>query len=424
MPGPGDLAVTSQVGYRECVRDLQQYLAPIDSAEEQMLESVIRLSSHNSGSFNLAGLAQTLDLAMEMFEPLAEKAERLDLPPLETISDQGQRQETPLGQAGRLITRPDAPIQVLCVGHYDTVFGPDHPFQEVHVSEPGILNGPGVADMKGGLVIMQAALAALEDSPWASNVGWEIILNPDEELGSLCSASLLARSAQHKDVGFVFEPTFPNGNLASERKGSGTFHLISRGRSAHAGRDHHLGRNAISGLADAIVKVQALNGRWPDTTFNVGYVHGGGATNIVPDTAVAKLNVRVPTAEVGEEAIAALQAIATGVDARDVAIELGGTFTRPPKPLTGRGRRLLEFVAATGRDLGLDLGWEPTGGVSDGNNLAAAGLPNVDNIGVRGGNIHSAEEYLVIESLTERSKLAAGVLLNLAAGEFDPKEHA
>lgn len=149
-----------------------------------------------------------------------------------------------------------------------------------------------------------------------------------------------------------------------------------------------------------------------------------GATNIVPDTAVAKLNVRVPTAEVGEEAIAALQAIATGVDARDVEIEFGGTFTRPPKPLTGPGRRLLELVATTGRDLGLDLGWEPTGGVSDGNNLAAAGLPNVDNIGVRGGHIHSAEEYLVIESLTERSKLAAGVLLNLAAGEFDPKEHA
>lgn len=412
------------VSYRECVRDLKHHLDPIDATEEQMLDSVIRLSNQNSGSFNLPGLASMLDLAMALFEPMAETAECINLPPLQTISDRGDIEATPLGQAGRLITRPEAPIQILCVGHYDTVFGPEHSFQNVAVSEPNILSGPGVADMKGGLVVMQAALSALEASPWASHVGWEVILNPDEEIGSLGSASLLAESAAGKHVGLVFEPTFPNGNLASERKGSGTFHLIARGKSAHAGRDHHLGRNAIAGLAEAIARISTLNGHWPDTTFNVGYVHGGGPTNIVPDTAVAKLNVRVPTAEIGEEALAALQSIATSGGERDVDIELGGTFTRPPKPLTAQGMRLLELAAAVGRDLDLELGWEPTGGVSDGNNLAAAGLPNVDNIGVVGGNIHSDQEFLVIGSLTERSKLAAGMLLSLASGEFNPKEIA
>lgn len=389
-----------------------------------MLATVIRLAEQNSGSYNVAGLATMLDQLMALFEPLADRSERLDLPPLETVSDQGEMVATQLGRAARLTTRPEAPIQVLLVGHYDTVFGSDHAFQEVTFIEPGILNGPGVADMKGGLVVMAHALATLERSPWSERIGWEVILNPDEELGSIGSAPLLASAAANKHLGLVFEPTFPNGNLASERKGSGTFHLIARGRSAHAGRDHHLGRNAIAGLAVAVGQIHALNGRWPDTTFNVGYLHGGGATNIVPDLAVAKLNIRVPSAEIAEAAVAELHAIAAASGQRDVDIEVGGRFTRPPKPLTDQGRRLLEFVAATGRELDLHLGWEPTGGVSDGNNLAAAGLPNADNIGVLGGNIHSDQEFLVTRSLAERTKLAASVLMRVAAGELDLKEIA
>lgn len=416
------LARLRRVSYRGAVKDLKTLLDPIASGQEQMVETVIELSRQNSGSFNLPGLATMLDLAMALFQPYCERSEKLNLPPLETISDRGDVTTRPLGQAGRLLTRPDAPIQLLFVGHYDTVFGEGHAFQDVVFFEPNILNGPGVADMKGGLVVLQAALAAFEASPWSAEVGWEIILNPDEELGSVASGALLAASALGKHAGFIFEPTFPNGNLASERKGSGTFHIIARGRAAHAGRDHHLGRNAIAGLAEAIGRIQGLNGRWPETTVNVGYVHGGGPTNIVPDTAVAKFNVRVPDAETGTELVEALRRIASELEVPDVIFDVGGGFTRPPKPLTGSGLRLLEFVAGTASELGLHVGWEPTGGVSDGNNLSAAGLTNVDNIGVRGGNIHSEEEFLVVQSLTERARLAAALLMKIGAGEFDPRE--
>lgn len=273
--------------------------------------------------------------------------------------------------------------------------------------------------MKGGILVMLAALSVLEAAPEADQVGWTIIFNPDEELGSVSSAPVLAQEAASHQLGMVFEPSFPDGNLAGQRKGSGTFRFVARGIAAHAGRDHHVGRNAIAALSRLTADLDALNGHWPDTTVNVGYLHGGGPTNIVPDLAVLKLNVRVPNPATAEAVTMAFNKLATSHSGDGISIEADGFFSRPPKVLTPEIEGLIAHAREIGSTLGLDISARPTGGVSDGNNLAAAGLPNLDNLGVHGGAIHSGDEYVYIESMSERAKLSTAMMLSFARGDLD-----
>ncbi len=322
----------------------------------------------------------------------------------------------------RLRQRPEARRQVLLVGHYDTVFGPEHPFREVlppDPARPGVLRGPGVADMKGGLVIMWHALAALEGSPEAAGLGWEILLNPDEELGSPSSGARLAEAAGRHRLGLVFEPALPDGGLASARKGSGNFTATAHGRAAHAGRDFSHGRNAVAALAGFIVGADRLNGRREGVTVNVGAVAGGGAVNVVPDRAECRLNVR--TVRPGDEAWAVgelgklVRAAPEGV-----RLELTGAFSSPPKPADPRVDALLRALAAGAAELGQPpLTWGPTGGTCDGNRLLAAGLPNVDNLGPRGGGLHSEAEWIELASLPERAKLVAWFLWKTATDQVE-----
>lgn len=389
----------------------------IDGTDGDRLNTLVELSAVNSGSTNLAGLADTLEAVLGIFEPLGGVASTEPLEPYPVIDDAGGLRERRTGQLGRIRKRPDAPLQVLLVGHYDTVFAADHSFQRPTL-EGAILRGPGVADMKGGLLVMAAALEALERSEWAGYLGWEVLLNPDEELGSPASAPLLGAAAAGKDFGLVFEPTFPDGHFAGRRKGSGTFTIVVRGTAAHAGRDHHLGRNAIAALARIIAEIDGLNGRWDGVTINVGVVSGGAATNIVPDLAIARLNVRVPDADAADAVVAEMKRIVDAAPS-DMQAEFHGGFTRWPKAVSARTHALLELAVDCGRSIGLELGWRDTGGVSDGNNLAAAGLANVDNLGVHGGNLHQDQEFMYTASLTERSKLAALMLIRLASGDAE-----
>ncbi len=389
--------------------------------QDWMLERTIALAEVNSGSFNVAGVNQVGDMLRDDFSRLGGQAERLPVAPFETVADDGSLLRRPLGDALRIRKHPQAPVQVFLCGHLDTVFGADHPFQQVKTLEEGIINGPGVADLKGGLIVMLTALQALERSPLAGRLGWEVLLNPDEEIGSQGSAELIAQAAGRCHVGLIYEPSFPDGSLAGERKGSGNFALVARGRAAHAGREHHLGRNAIRALCDAVSAIDALNGQRDGVTFNPGYIHGGGAVNIVPDTAVARFNVRLARPEDTEWCLQQIEKALAPIQARDgIRIELHGGFTRPPKLLSDQNLRLLELARDCGRRLGLELAWHSTGGCCDGNNLAAAGVPNIDTLGVRGGKIHSAEEYMHVDSLSERARLSALLLMRLAAGELAP----
>jgi glutamate carboxypeptidase len=396
-----------------------EQLAWIVTQSDQMRRLVTDWAGINSGSRNLAGLTRMLEQLKTAFAPLADELEVLDLPPQRVVDPAGQVVPVALGQALLIRRRPQAPQRVFLGIHMDTVFGSDHPFQAVSEDEPGILRGPGVADAKGGLAVMLIALEALERSGLADRIGWDVLINPDEELSSPGSGPLFAECAGRCRIGLVFEPALPDGTLIGQRKGSGNFTLVVRGRAAHAGREFHAGRNALHAAADAITQLDRLNDPGGGITFNTGRIDGGGPVNVVADLAVMRFNVRVVTPQEQQRVERELQRVLADLNAREgISAELHGQFGTPPKPLNEPTQRLLEHIAECGRQLGLQIGWRPSGGVCDGNRLAAAGLPTVDTMGPRGGDIHSDREYLILDSLTERAKLTAMVLMKFAGGEL------
>ncbi|HET9458836.1 MAG TPA: hydrolase [Sphingomicrobium sp.] len=386
------------------------------AASEPMLEQVLEWSAVNSGSRNLEGLERMASILADAFASLPGEVQLLAPEPVESVDSAGNRRAVEHGRNLHCAVRPEAPVQLLFTGHMDTVFGADHAFQQTRWLEDGVLNGPGVADMKGGIAVMLAALKAVEASEAAAGIGYEVVINADEEVGSLGSAPLIASAARGKQAALTYEPSArPDGTLAGARPGSGNFSIVVHGRSAHAGRNPEDGRNAVLAAADLALRLEKLVR--DGLTVNPGRIEGGGPTNVVPDRAVLRVNLRPRTREIEDEA---KQRIADAVSAvaaeRDVKIDLHGGFDRPPKPMTQDMERLFELVRKAGADLGQEIGWQPSGGVCDGNNIAACGVPVVDTMGVRGGKIHSMEEYLISDSLGERAALSALAILRLAEG--------
>lgn len=383
------------------------------AGSEPMLEQVLAWAAVNSGSRNLAGLERMAELLADAFAALP-GALRLEHPqPVEAVNPDGKSVKIKHGRHLHLTVRPTAPVQLLLTGHMDTVFGADHPFQQARWLENGVLNGPGVADMKGGLAVMLAALKGVERSPQADRLGYEVVINSDEEVGSLGSATLLAQSAQGKRAALTYEPAaLPDGTLAGARPGSGNFAIVVRGRSAHAGRNPEDGRNALLAAAELALRLDRL--KRDGLTVNPSRIEGGSPSNVVPELAILRVNLRPRTPQIEQLAKREIdEAVAAVAADRDVEIELSGGFGRPPKPLTAEAEALFNLVKQAGADLGQEIGWQPSGGVCDGNNIAACGVPVVDTMGVRGGKIHSSEEYLISESLAERAALSALTILRL-----------
>ena len=387
----------------------------VERAEaEPMLDQVLAWTAVNSGSRNLAGLERMADLLADAFSALPGIL-RLENPaPVEAVDGAGRTLEIQHGRHLHLSIRPTAPIQMLFTGHMDTVFGSDHAFQEARWLEDGVLNGPGAADMKGGIAVMLAALKAIEHAPNADRIGYEVVINSDEEVGSPASAALLAQAARGKAAALTYEPAaLPDGTLAGARPGSGNFAFVVRGRSAHAGRNPEDGRNALLAAAELALRLAAL--RREGLSVNPSRIEGGSPSNVVPDLAVLRVNLRPRTPEIEAEAARAIdEAVAEISTKHDVVIEASGGFGRPPKPLTSEAEALFNLVKQAGADLGQSIAWQPSGGVCDGNNIAAFGVPVVDTMGVRGGKIHSREEFLIAESLGERAALSALTILRLA----------
>lgn len=385
------------------------------AAAAPMLEQVLAWSPVNSGSRNLTGLATMAGLLADAFSALPGPI-TLEAPaPVDAVRPDGRRVDLDHGRNLHLRVRPDAPVQLLLTGHMDTVFAADHAFQTTRFLDPTRLNGPGVADMKGGIAIMLAALLAIEGDPVRDRIGYEVVLNADEEVGSLASAPLIARAAQGKIAALTYEPALADGTLAGARPGSGNFSAIVTGRSAHAGRNPEEGRNALVAAADLAVRLSKAAG--PRLSVNPAKIDGGGPNNVVPDHAILRVNMRPATPDDAIRARSFLDAAVAMVAAsHDVSIHVHGGFGRPPRPLDPAAERLFALVRDCGAELGLAIGWSPTGGVCDGNNIAACGVPVVDTMGGRGGAIHSDEEFLLTDSLPERARLSALVLHRLATG--------
>lgn len=400
----------------------QIVLDHVAARESAIVGRAISWANVNSGSRNPDGLAQALRLLEAEALRLSAKIERLPTGTSPTVGDDGVVQSETYADALKITARPDAPIQVVLTGHYDTVFPAESGFQTVVTRADGALNGPGIADMKGGISVMLAALEAFETYPDREQVGWTVLLSPDEEIGSPGSAPLLAELGARGHIGLTYEPALADGTLAGARKGSGNFHLIVTGKAAHAGRAFHEGANAVAGAAMIAARLHGLNGQREGVTVNVAKISGGGALNVVADNAVVRFNVRVPDTQSSAWVAETVRQIAAEPPFPGLTMDLHGGMTRAPKPMDASQAALFEAVRQTGALLGQTLAWTPSGGVCEGNNLHAAGLPNIDTLGVLGGDIHSDQEFAWPASFVERAQLSALILCKIASGEIDARK--
>ena len=387
----------------------------IDSQSQTMRSFLIELCNINSYSFHVAGVRRVIELIRSRLNKIADDVSLVEVPAARIYDDRGNPCERALSPCLVARKRADAHFRVLLNIHADTVYPESSPFQQVKEIDSNTLNGPGVVDAKGGIVVLLAALEAFEQSPLAANIGWEVIINSDEEIGSPGSRDLLDEAAKRNQVGVLFEPAMAEGGLVSARKGSGNFTIVVRGRAAHAGRNFEEGRNAVVAAAEIALALDRANARLMGTTINVGRLVGGDAPNVVPDVATLIVNCRATEpADVNriQDVIFAAQ-LPVGMR-EGFSVQTYGSFSSMPKVLDEPTRSLLNIILDAGSSIGLKLKHGATGGASDGNRLAAAGLPNIDSLGPRGGQLHSDAEFIKLDSLTERAKLSLAVLCKLA----------
>lgn len=366
-----------------------------------------------TGGFNQAGLDETRD---RFGDRLVKLGGRSELIPGDPKPDWLDADRPASAAPPTLICRgPAGPgKRILISGHLDTVHDPAGPFRELTIAADGkTATGPGCVDMKGGLVIAVAALEALAEA--GIRVPWAVIFNSDEETGSYHSDSALRAEGARHDYGLALEPALPDGGLVIERPGSGQFMVECRGRAAHVGRDFTSGVSAVNELARVLLRVEAMADPAAGVIASVGPLEGGHATNVVPDRARAWGNVRFRTEELGDELKRRLDAMSTPSDAMPGVI-MSKSFNRPAKPLTPGTQQLADTARACAEDLGQKLPFGKTGGVCDGNNLQAAGLPTIDTLGVRGGGLHTPQEWIEVASLVERCQLLAVLMSRLAVG--------
>lgn len=311
--------------------------------------------------------------------------------------------------------------EVLIAGHLDSVHDPRGAFRELSVAPDGkTATGPGCVDMKGGLVIAMAALEALEEC--GERCSWTVLLNSDEETGSYHSDRAIraeaARVAAAGGAGLALEPAMADGGLVVERSGTGQFVIEVRGKSAHVGRDFAGGVSAVNELARRILEVEKITDLERGLIANIGPLEGGATTNSVPDLARAWGNVRFRDEAGAAELKVKLEAMQTGGGGRDArpTVAVRTSFVRPAKPLTEGTRRLAEMYRAVVGDVapGQSLPFGRTGGVCDGNNMQAAGLACIDTVGVRGGGLHTPQEWIELASLVERCQMLAVMVMRLS----------
>jgi glutamate carboxypeptidase len=307
--------------------------------------------------------------------------------------------------------------ELLIAGHLDTVHDPAGSFRSLTIATDGkTAIGPGCVDMKGGLVIALAALEVLEEV--GERLNWTLLLNSDEETGSYHSAPTItaeaARVAAAGGLGIALEPATADGGLVVERAGSAQIMIEVRGRAAHVGRDFGTGVSAVLALATLINQVAALGSPSDGLIVNFGPLQGGAATNVVPDLARAWGNVRFSTPAQWRDFEGRLRLIASHLPS-GASIHIEASVGRPAKPQNPDVLRFAELCRGAAESLGQKLPFSKTAGVCDGNLMQAAGLPTLDTLGVRGGGLHTPQEWIELSSLVERCQLLAVVMMRAAA---------
>jgi glutamate carboxypeptidase len=372
---------------------------------DDFVGSLERMVNVDCGSYTPSGVNQIADLCEERFAAHGWAVERRSHVP----ADGGQR----LGDL--VIGRLDGSggPRVLMIGHTDTVFDPGTAAERPFRIEGDRALGPGVSDMKGGLLTGFFAVEALQEAGFDAFGRITYVCNPDEEIGSPWSREVIRGEAAGADVAFVLEGARENGDIVSSRKGVSDYRIDIVGRAAHAGVEPERGRSAILEAAHKTVALQALNERWPGVTVNVGVVHGGTRTNVVAERCAIEVDVRSPQEETLAAVEAEIERIASEHTVPDVSVNVsGGAWHRPMEKGEG-GARLAGLAIEVARELGFELRDAATGGASDANTTAAAGVPTLDGLGPVGGDDHGPREWIDLTSVVPRISLLSGLVSRL-----------
>jgi glutamate carboxypeptidase len=305
--------------------------------------------------------------------------------------------------------------EILLMGHMDTVFKAGTAAERPFTIAGGKAHGPGVADMKAGLLYIYYALSSLQAEGCLEDTAVCVALNSDEEISSKISRPWLEELSRKSRYALVLEPARANGNLVNTRKGIGRYTIDITGVASHAGVDHEKGRSAISELAHWIHFLHSQTNYEIGTTVNVGMVSGGSAANVVAEQAKAEVDIRICTLEEAARLDRLIRDFAAQPRTAGVSTQVSGGVTRPPMVPSADTLALCSVVEEIAADLGITLGWTATGGGSDGSFAAALGVTTIDGLGPMGGSAHSSNEYLVVDSIEPRFQLLSAVIQHIAA---------
>lgn len=376
-----------------------RFLDHLNPLRGAMLDALGALVAHESPSLAKAALDGLADTLSARFGSLGLAVDRV------ANANGGDHLRVTLGDPAD--RRPSA----LVLGHFDTVWPLGTLARMPFRVEDGRVHGPGVYDMKAGLVVAEFAVRALTSAGLRPPRPVVFLFTSDEEIGSPDSRRLIEAEAVRSAYTLVLEPPLADGRLKTARKGVGRYTLEIEGRAAHAGVEPQKGISAVTELAHQILALNALADPDAGTTVNVGVVRGGTTTNVVPDLATADIDVRVTTVDEAGRIEAAISALRP-VDLRTTLTVRGG-FNRPPMERTPQVVSLFERVRDVGRSLGLEFGEGSTGGGSDANFTAGLGIPTLDGLGIPGSGAHAVYEQIIIDALPERAALLATLLMEL-----------
>ena len=382
--------------------EIERIRTASERALEEYLQDLRTLVDIDCGTYLPDGVNRVVDHLEQRFRSEGWTLERVahDPPPA------SQR----LGDLLVATVNGDGGHRVLLVGHTDTVF-PDgtaaaRPFRV----EGGRAFGPGVSDMKGGLLLGLYAVRALREANAAGFASVTYVCNPDEEIGSPWSGPEIVTRARSADACFVLEAARENGDIVSARKGVVDVRLIVHGRAAHAGVEPERGRSAALQAAHTTIALHELNGRWPGVTVNVGVIEGGTRPNVITERCELHVDVRAPTTASLEAALEAVADVAGATVVPDTTIELQRQSGFPAMEKTEATAALVSTAKAIADTIGFEVRDAATGGASDANPVAGMGVPTLDGLGPIGGGDHSPGEWLDLESIVPRTVLLAGLI--------------
>ena len=390
-------------------------LAPLRERYDRLLAGIEGLVNIDSGSYTAEGVNRVADLCQARFEAGGWTVERHRHrpgpdwagPPLGDMVVGRRSGRRPVAEGGR---------RLLLLAHMDTVFDEGAAAARPFRTRDGRAYGPGITDDKAGVVCGFEAVEVLCDQAGFDDfAAITLVCSPDEEIGSPFSRPLIEALAGEHDVAVGLEAARTNGALVSARKGISAFTIEVRGRAVHAGVRPAEGVNAVLEAAHKTVALQALNGRWPGVTCNVGVLRGGNRTNVVADRAVMQVEVRAATTAAFDQAMDEVGRIVAATTVEGARAELLPAHRHPPMERTPAVAALVGEAQAVARDLGFEVGEAATGGAGDANTTAAAGLPTIDGLAPVGGEAHGPDEWLDLDSVVPRTALLAGLLARLGS---------